>query len=81
VPKIQFDNLPLEIARHLRRKMHKRQISEAQLRELTKWALSEPDAPDDDWWKDFGGFKLCGTGPHPKTVLDAEMTPYGKELE
>jgi hypothetical protein len=40
-----------------------------------------PNAPDGDWYKDFGPFKLCGTGELPKTVLAKDMTPFGDEIE
>ena len=40
-----------------------------------------PNAPDGDWYKDFGPFKLCGTGELPKTVLTKDMTPFGDEIE
>jgi hypothetical protein len=40
-----------------------------------------PNAPDGDWYKDFGSFKLCGTGELPKTVLAKDMTPFGDEIE
>jgi hypothetical protein len=40
-----------------------------------------PNAPDGDWYKDFGSFKLCGTGELPKTVLTRGMTPFGDEIE
>ena len=33
------------------------------------------------WYKDFGSFKLCGSGPYPKTVLVRGMEPYGEEIE
>ncbi len=81
VPKIQFTDLPLEIARHFRRKRRQRKLTEVQLQQLIKWALTEPEASAGDWYKRFDGFILCGTGVYPKTVLDADMTPYGTELE
>jgi len=30
--------------------------------ELASWKSQDPDVPDGDWYKDFGTFKLCGTG-------------------
>ena len=81
MPKIQFDNLPVEIARHLRRKLRKRKLTEGDLRELAKWALMEPEASDGDWWKEFGSFKLCGSSQYPKTVLKPDQVPFGIELK
>src|ERR1017187_507867 len=37
--------------------------------ELRLWIDSKPEVPDDDWYKDFGSFKICGKGALPKTFL------------
>ena len=37
--------------------------------ELANWKSQDPDASDGDWYKDFGTFKLCGTGRFPSTFL------------
>ena len=47
---------------------------------LQSWARSEPEAPDGDWYKDFGSFILCGTGEIPKTVLAKGMKPHGEPI-
>jgi len=41
---------------------------------------TEPQAPEGDWYKDFGSFVLCGTGEYPKTVLKKGMKPFGTPL-
>jgi hypothetical protein len=43
-------------------------------------AAQGPEAPEGDWYKNFGSFMLCGTGKYPKTVLTKEMKPFGVEL-
>lgn len=48
---------------------------------LQKWVASGPDAPEGNWYKDFGSFKPCGTGEFPKTVLTKDMQPFGEEIE
>jgi len=48
---------------------------------LQAWVKSERQAPDGDWYKDFGAFLLCGSGEFPKTVLAKGMKPYGKAIE
>jgi hypothetical protein len=53
MPKIQWEHLPREKWAHLR----------------DRWKAEDPDVPDDDWYKDFGTFKLCGTGKFPSTFL------------
>ena len=41
----------------------------------------EPNAPEGDWYKDFGSFKLCGSGEYPTTFLTKGMKPYGEKIE
>jgi hypothetical protein len=57
-----------------------RKISLADLRRLQEWVQSQPKAPEGDWYKDFGSFKLCGSGEFPKTVLLRGMKSYGREI-
>lgn len=48
--------------------------------ELANWKSQDPDVPDGDWYKDFGTFKLCGTGRFPSTFLMAGQPARGKRL-
>ena len=48
--------------------------------ELAEWKMEDPDVPDGDWYKDFGSFKLCGTGKFPSTFLLAGQAARGKRL-
>ena len=48
--------------------------------ELAEWKAQDPGVPDGDWYKDFGTFKLCGTGKFPSTFLMAGQTARGKRL-
>jgi hypothetical protein len=48
---------------------------------LKLWRESEPDAPDGEWFKDFGSFKICGEGKYPKTFLLQGQTASGKEIK
>ncbi len=60
-----------------------RQGAEAQLLMtfcLAEWKALDPGVPDDDWYKDFGTFKLCGTGRFPSTFLMAGQAARGKRL-
>lgn len=36
--------------------------------------------PDGDWYKEFGTFKLCGTGKYASTFLLAGQAARGKKL-
>jgi hypothetical protein len=57
-----------------------RKISLADLRRLQEWVQSQPKAPEGDWYKDFGSFKLCGSGEFSKTVLLRGMKAYRREI-
>ncbi len=80
MPKIRFSDLPRGVWQHILERVDQRRIPLADLRRLQAWVKSEPHAPDGDWYKDFGSFKLCGSGEYPKTVLIEPMKPYGQEI-
>jgi len=75
-----WDNLPAGVRRHLIERMHDRAISMEDLNQLRLWIDSKPDVPDGDWYKDFGSFKICGKGPHPKTFLLRGQAAQGSSL-
>lgn len=81
MPKIRFADLPRALWQHILERVEERRISLNDLRLVRAWVKSEPDAPNGDWYKDFGSFKLCGSGEHPKTVLLKGMKAYGEEIE
>jgi hypothetical protein len=81
LPRIRFSDLPRALWHHLLERVEQRQISLAELGRLQEWVKSEPQAPDGDWYKDFGSFKLCGSGEYPRTVLTKDMKAFGEELE
>jgi hypothetical protein len=80
MPQIQWERLPREKWSHLRERARERQISEKDLFELADWKAQDPDVPDGDWYKDFGTFKLCGTGRFPSTFLLEGQVARGKRL-
>jgi hypothetical protein len=80
MPKIQWERLPKEEWAHLRDRAKDRKISESDLFELAARKAQNPDVPDGDWHKDFGTFKLCGTGRYPSTFLVAGQPARGKPL-
>jgi len=69
--------LPREKWAHLRDHAKERRISQVDLFAL---AAEDPDVPDGDWFKDFGTFKLCGTGRLPSAFLLAGQAAHGKPL-
>lgn len=80
MPKIQWERLPKEKWAHLRDRAKERQISQDDLFALSEWKAQDPDVPAGDWYKDFGTFKLCGTGKFPSTFLLAGQVAYGIRL-
>lgn len=81
MPKIRFSSLPPALWRHILDRVAEREISHADLLKLQRWVATAPVAPDGDWYKDFGSFKLCGSGEFPKTVLSKSMKPFGSEID
>jgi hypothetical protein len=81
LPKIRFADLPRGLWEHLLDRVQEREISLADLGKLQQWVKSEPFAPDGDCYKDFGSFKLCGSGQYPRTVLTRSMAPFGQQIE
>jgi transposase InsO family protein len=80
MPKIQWERLPREKWAHLRRRATERKISQDDLFALAEWKALVPDVPDGDWCKDFGSFKLCGTGRFPSKFLTREQIAHGAKL-
>ena len=72
MPKIQFSDLPRAVWEHLLQRADERRISVAAC-----WRSKNGFG---DWYKDFGSFILCGTGPLPKTVLEKGMKPFGNPV-
>ena len=80
MPRIEWTNLPEALRRHLFLRARERAISDDDLLALKSWRESAPDVPDGDWYKDFGTFKICGTGAFPKTFLLRGQVAHGQRL-
>jgi hypothetical protein len=81
MPKIaRWVDLPLNVRHHLVERMRDRSISLADLNQLRLWIEAQPEVPQGDWYKDFGSFKLCGRGSHPKTFLLPSQAAKGIAL-
>jgi len=80
MPRIQWTNLPPELRDHLFERLRERKITAEDLYKLKLWRESEPEAPEGEWYKDFGSFKICGKGNLPKTFLLAGQPAKGKKL-
>ena len=80
MPKIQWTNLPPALRDHLFERLRERKIKAEDLYQLKLWRESDPEAPDGEWYKVFGSFKICGEGKFPKTFLLAGQPAKGKPL-
>ena len=80
MPKIQWTNLPPALRDHLFDRLRDRKITAEDLYQLKLWRETEPDAPERDWFKDFGSFKICGEGKYPKTFLLRDQLAKGEKL-
>jgi len=81
MPRIEtWDNLPPGVRQHLIDRMHDRAFSIADLNYLRLWIDSNPEVPEGDWYKDFGSFKICGSGSLPKTFLRRGQAARGKAV-
>jgi hypothetical protein len=81
MPKIKWLNLPPELRRHLFDRAKERKITIEDIFALEEWRRHSADVPNGPWYKDFGSFKLCVEGQHPKTFLLKGQTAYGDEVE
>ena len=81
MPKIAlWPDFPEAVRRHLVDRMRDRAISIADLNQLRLWIDTSPEVPEDDWYKDFGSFKICGRGALAKTFLLRAQAANGKQL-
>jgi hypothetical protein len=81
VPKIQWTDLPPALRDHLFDRLRDRKITVEDLYQLKLWRESQPEAPDGQWFKDFGSFKVCGEGKYPKTFLLRVRPREGRSSE
>ena len=80
MPKIQWTDLPPALRDHLFDRLRDRKITVEDLYQLKVWRESEPVAPERQWFKDFGSFKICGEGKYPKTFLLRGQAAKGEKL-
>jgi len=80
MPRIRWTDLPPALRDHLFERLRERKISAEDVYRLKLWQESDPDAPDGDWYKDFGSFKICGRGEYPTTFLLRGQVAKGQKL-
>ena len=81
MPKIEWTRLDNGTRLHLLDRMRTREISASDVQALQEWIRHSPEVPEGPWFKDFGTFKLCGTGKTPSTFLTAEQSAHGQEVD
>jgi len=76
----RWADFPAAVKRHLSERLLDRKITSSDLNKLRVRVESEPDVPGQDWFVDFGSFKIVGNGPNPLSFLDSQQIPYGQEI-
>ncbi len=80
MPRIRRHNLPPALLDHLLDRIRARQISAEQLGLFADWLDTEPEVPNEKWFKRFPEMIVCGEGELVKTFLTANQTPTGTEV-
>jgi hypothetical protein len=81
VPQLErWDSLPEGVRQHLIERMRDRAISISDLNQLRLWVETRPEVAEGDRYKDFGSFKICGSGSWPKTFLLRGQPAKGEAL-
>lgn len=75
----RWDHLPEGVRQHLIDRMRDRAISVSDLNLLRLWVETR-QVPEGGWYKDFGSFKICGSGSYPKTFLLRGQAAKGNAL-
>jgi hypothetical protein len=80
MPRIRRQKLPQALLVHLLARVRQRHISEEQVVLLARWLDTEPQVPQDKWFRRFPGFTVCGQGELIKTFLLPGQVPDGQEI-
>ena len=80
MPKIRRHKLPQPLLAHLLTRMRQRNISWEQIILLARWLDTEPEVPEEKWFKRFAGFTACGEGELIKTFLLPGQAPKEQRL-
>jgi RNAse (barnase) inhibitor barstar len=81
VPQIDWKALPYGRREHLYDRLRTREITARDLEALWDWVKTDPVVPNGRWYKDFGSFKLVGTGNMPQTFLTKDQAATGERVE
>lgn len=81
MPRIDWTALPYARREHLYDRLRTREITQLDMEQLRRWVKSDPVVPEGRWYKDFGSFKLVGTGSVPQTFLTKSQAATGERVE
>jgi hypothetical protein len=81
MPTLGWQNLPRGVRDHLIDRLRERQITKEDMMKLQEWVATNPNVPEGEWYKDFGTFKLAGTGNLPKTFLMPGQVAKGVRID
>ena len=81
MPRIQRANIPPALLAHLLDRVIRRKVTTENLHEFQKWLDTDPIVPEQQWYKRFGTFSVCGDGALVKTFLEANQAPVGTEVK
>lgn len=81
MPKVRRQKLPEALLRHLFLRARQRGIFHEQIVLFARWLDTNPEVPDEKWFKQFSGLTVCGEGELIKTFLQPGQLPTGEELK
>lgn len=80
MPRIQRSHLPQQLFTHLLDRIKSRNISADQLGLLADWLDTNPEVPEQKWFKRFPGMIVCGEGFYIRTFLHPGQIATGTEI-
>jgi len=81
MPRIRRSQLPKALYAHLLERVQSRSISTEQLGLFADWLATQPEVPEEKWFREFSGMIVCGEGELIKTFLQAGQIATGEELK
>jgi hypothetical protein len=78
MPKIRRQNIPPTLLDPLLDRIRSREISADQLGLFAEWLDTEPEVPNEKWFKRFPQMIVCGEDDLVKTFLNAQQLPIRK---
>ena len=80
MPKIKRENIPPQVLRHLVKRLRERSLTKDAVLQLETWLNTNPEVPNEDWFRRFQEFTVCGQGELVKTFLTPGQVPHGTEI-